>query len=82
MSETDSRDVPDMLEVPWQKLSPDALHGLLEELVTRDGTDYGAVELTTEEKAANLRKALEDKRAAIAFSPETETWSVIPLGHL
>ncbi|HCS25878.1 MAG TPA: hypothetical protein DIW43_00395 [Spongiibacteraceae bacterium] len=78
MSEPSANDSADMLEIPWQKLTPEALDGLIEELVTRDGTDYGDVELTTEEKAANLRKALEEKRAAIAFSPETESWSVIP----
>lgn len=78
MSEPSANDSADMLEIPWQKLTPEALAGLIEELVTRDGTDYGDVELTTEEKAANLRKALEEKRAAIAFSPETESWSVIP----
>lgn len=69
-------DAPDMVEIPWQKLTPDALQGLLEELVTRDGTDYGEVELSMEDKVARLRKALEDKRAVIAFSPETESWAV------
>lgn len=78
MSEPFADDAGGMLEIPWQKLSPEALEGLIQELVTRDGTDYGAVELTTEEKAANLLKALEQKRASIAFSPDTETWSVIP----
>ncbi|MBB3046142.1 hypothetical protein FHR99_000378 [Litorivivens lipolytica] len=69
-------DAPDMVEIPWQKLTPEALQGLLEELVTRDGTDYGEVELSMDEKVARLRKALEDKRAVIAFSPETESWVV------
>ncbi len=78
MSNPEISDAADMLEIPWQKLSAEALDGLLEELVTRDGTDYGEIELSTEEKAANLRQALVEKRAAIAFSPETESWSVIP----
>ncbi len=29
----------DYLEIPWQKLSEDAFQGMLEELVSRDGTD-------------------------------------------
>lgn len=69
-------EIPDGVEIPWQKLTPEALQGLLEELVTRDGTDYGEVELSMEDKVARLRKALEEKRAVIAFSPETETWAV------
>ncbi|WP_372747922.1 YheU family protein [Litorivivens sp.] len=71
-------DSSEMVEIPWQKLSPDAFQGLLEELVTRDGTDYGAEELSTGEKVENLRRLLEQKRAVIAFSPESESWSVIP----
>lgn len=67
----------ELLEIPWQKLSTDALQGLLEELVTRDGTDYGEQEFSTEEKVAQLRKALEAGEASIAFCPETESWSVL-----
>lgn len=68
---------PDWLEIPWQKLSPEALQGLLEELVTRDGTDYGEFEFSTEQKVEHLRTALEKNRATIAFSPETESWSIV-----
>ena len=67
----------EILEIPWQKLSGEAFEGMLEELVTRDGTDYGEIELSTEEKLAQLRLALEEGRAAIAFCPENESWSVI-----
>ncbi|MFT5576242.1 MAG: hypothetical protein ACI89D_001763 [Bermanella sp.] len=78
MSDALTNDTADMLEIPWQKLSTEALDGLLEEMVTRDGTDYGEVELSMEDKAASLRLALVEKRAAIAFAPDTETWSIIP----
>lgn len=64
------------LEIPWQKLSEDALQGLLEELATRDGTDYGEVECTLDEKVAAIRQALTDKVAVIAFDPASETWSL------
>ncbi|MFQ3199488.1 MAG: hypothetical protein ACI9SK_000195 [Zhongshania sp.] len=65
------------VEVPWQKLSPDALQGMLEEMVTRDGTDYGENEVSLEEKISQLRRALEGNKAAIVFTPETESWTVI-----
>ncbi|MFT7406402.1 YheU family protein [Zhongshania sp.] len=65
------------VEVPWQKLSPDALQGMLEEMVTRDGTDYGENEVSLEEKISQLRRALESNKAAIVFTPETESWTVI-----
>lgn len=67
----------EVLEIPWQQLSEEALQGMLEELVSRDGTDYGEVECSQEEKIAALKMALRDKRAAIAFCPQTESWSVV-----
>ncbi|MDF1691609.1 MAG: YheU family protein [Zhongshania sp.] len=67
----------DYVEIPWQKLSPEALQGMLEELVSRDGTDYGEQELSTETKISQLRNALAQKRAAIAFCPDSESWTVI-----
>lgn len=65
------------VEVPWQKLSPEALQGMLEEMVTRDGTDYGESEVSLEEKISQLRRALESNKAIIVFTPETESWAVI-----
>lgn len=65
------------VEIPWQKLSPNAFQGMLEELVTRDGTDYGESEVSLEAKISQLRRALESKKAAIVFSPDTESWTVI-----
>ena len=67
----------DYVEIPWQKLSPDAFQGMLEEMVTRDGTDYGESEVSQEEKIRQLRKALENNKASIVFSPDTESWTVI-----
>ncbi|WP_289083506.1 YheU family protein [uncultured Spongiibacter sp.] len=68
----------DYLEIPWQKLSEDAFRGMLEELVSRDGTDYGERELSQEEKIAQLRAALKSGQAFIAFCAETESWSILP----
>ncbi|WP_317889747.1 YheU family protein [Spongiibacter pelagi] len=68
----------DYLEIPWQKLSEDALQGMLEELVTRDGTDYGERELSEGEKIEQLRESLISGKALIAFDPGSESWAVLP----
>lgn len=68
----------EFLEIPWQKLSPEALEGMLDELVSRDGTDYGEVECSQDEKRLQLREALEAGRAVIAFCPTSESWTVLP----
>ena len=64
--------------VPHTALSPEALRGLVEELVTRDGTDYGEHEKTLERKIADVMRQLERGEAKIVFDPDTETANVVP----
>ena len=46
-------------ELSPDQLSHDALRGLIEEFVTRDGTDYGAVERSDEGKIAQVIAGIE-----------------------
>ena len=64
-------------ELSPDQLSPEALRGLVEEFVTRDGTDYGAVERSVEEKIAQVMGQLENGEARIVFDPETESASIV-----
>lgn len=59
------------------QLSAEALQGLMEEYVSRDGTDYGFVELTLDEKCQQLRKAIESKLLHIVFDTDTEMVDLI-----
>lgn len=64
--------------VPWTRLSPEALRGLATEFVTRDGTDYGAVERTLEEKVAALLRQIERGEVLISFDTASETFNLRP----
>jgi uncharacterized protein YheU (UPF0270 family) len=64
-------------EVPRDALSPAALRGLIEEFVTRAGTDYGAHEKTVEEKIADVERQLERGQATIVFDPEMATTNIV-----
>ena len=68
---------PGHVEVPIGSLSSEALQRIVDDLVTRDGTDYGAVEKTREQKAAALLRLLERGEARLVFDPATETISVL-----
>jgi uncharacterized protein YheU (UPF0270 family) len=59
------------------QLSPEALRGLVEEFVTRDGTDYGAVERSVDEKAARLEAQLRSGEALVVFDPHSETANIV-----
>lgn len=68
-----------VVEVPRDALSPAALRGVIEEFVTRAGTDYGAREKTIEEKIADVERQLERGEATIVFDPETATTNIVSI---
>jgi uncharacterized protein YheU (UPF0270 family) len=61
------------VEIPYAELEPETLRNIIADLITRDGTDYGAVERTPEQKAAALLRQLESGEAKLVFDAETET---------
>ena len=64
--------------VPHRGLSPEALQGVLEEFVTREGTDYGGVAVPLSAKVAQVRRQLEGGQALLVYDPETQSCNVIP----
>ena len=68
---------PSVVAVPYATLSEAALDGLIEEFVTRAGTDYGRTEKTLAEKIADVRRQLERGEARIVFDPESETVNIV-----
>jgi uncharacterized protein YheU (UPF0270 family) len=61
------------VEVPHRALSPDALRGVVEAFVLREGTDYGAREFSHEEKVQQVLDGLDRGEVRILFDPVTET---------
>ena len=58
--------------VPWQEIPPETLDNLIEEFVTRDGTDYGEQEIGTGTKVAQVREQLRRGQASVVFDDVTE----------
>ena len=69
-----------LIDVPPDALSPEVLRSVIEEFVTRAGTDYGPQERTLEEKIADVERQLEQGEAVIVFDPVTVTTNIVP-GH-
>ncbi len=53
--------------IPHQELSPDALRGVIESFVLREGTEYGEREFSLDEKVAHVMRQLERGEARIVF---------------
>jgi uncharacterized protein YheU (UPF0270 family) len=58
-------------------LSPEALQALMEEFVSRDGTDYGLAEKSLKEKVDRLRDLLDSGAASIVFDHVTESVTIL-----
>ena len=66
------------LKIPWEELSEDALMGIIEEFVTREGTEYGYSEVALEAKCQQVKNQLRDGEAFITFEEELQTCSISP----
>ena len=63
--------------VPWDAVPADNLERLLEEFVTRDGTDYGEREIPLSTRVEQVRIALRHGDAVIWFDDVTESISIL-----
>jgi uncharacterized protein YheU (UPF0270 family) len=59
--------------IPVNKLSAKALKGVIEEFISRGGTDYGVIEASMETKFKQVKYKLENGFAVLVFDDETET---------
>ena len=59
--------------IPINRLSHEALQGVIEEFVSRQGTDYGEIEVSPETKFRQVRHRLETGLAVLIFDDQTET---------
>ncbi|KJF95699.1 hypothetical protein UB33_15190 [Photobacterium angustum] len=54
--------------IPWQDIAPETLTNLIEQFVLREGTDYGEVEMSLENKVNYVIQQLKSGDAVIVFS--------------
>ena len=62
--------------IPVNRLSQEALQGVIEEFISRNGTDYGAVEACPETSFKQVKYKLEKGLAVLIFDDETETTNI------
>jgi uncharacterized protein YheU (UPF0270 family) len=73
----DERERPQPVEVPHTQLSAEALRGLVESFVNREGTDYGWKERSFESKVSDVMRQLESGEAVVVYDPESESINVV-----
>lgn len=65
------------MKIPHVALSPESLRGIIEEFVTREGTEYGIRDYSLEEKVNQILQKLDTKEVAIEYDPDTQTCNLV-----
>lgn len=73
--EEEERPLP--VEVPHAELSAEALRGVVESFVLREGTDYGERDVSHEAKVAQVIRQLERGEARILFDPLDSSVTIV-----
>ena len=76
MLEKNDKEIP--IEIEYQDLTPEVLIGIVENFVLREGTDYGAQEISLEKKIEQVLKQIHGGRVKIYFDQYTESVSLVP----
>ena len=66
-----------LVVIPHTELSAEALRGVLESFVLREGTDYGEREFSLDEKVAHVLRQLERGEAQVIFDTALESVDIV-----
>jgi uncharacterized protein YheU (UPF0270 family) len=65
------------VEIPFHALSPSALEGVIDDFVLREGTEYGAADVSLDRKREQVLAQLRAGTAVILFDESTETCTIV-----
>lgn len=63
--------------IPPESLSIDTLDNILEEFISREGTDYGETELSLEQKLALLRPQIMRREVLIVYDDQQQSVNLV-----
>ncbi|MDG2420877.1 MAG: YheU family protein [Gammaproteobacteria bacterium] len=65
------------MEIPYTELSNDALIGVIEEFISREGTDYGHGDYSFEKKIEQVISQLKNGEVRLFFDSESESCNLM-----
>lgn len=77
MPSDEYQDPQPAVEVPHDQLSPEALRGVIESYVLREGTEYGERDVALDTKVTQVLRQIERGEVQIVFDPNTETIDIV-----
>lgn len=70
------------MDIPFERLAPETLDNLIEEFVSREGTDYGHRDYSLADKVKQVRRQLQDGRARIVYDADTQSCHIVAVNSL
>ena len=61
------------MDIPYTELSDEALAGIIQEFILREGTDYGQQDYSFEDKIAQVKAQLQAGKIRVTFDSDSET---------
>ena len=71
-----------MLILPYTEIESQTLNTLIEEFVTRNGTDYGSVEHSMAMKVEQILSQLKLGEVCICYDEAAESCNILPLSEV
>ena len=65
------------MRIPHTALSPESLRAVVEEFITREGTEYGARDYSLDEKVRHVMGQLEREEVIIEYDPDSQTCNLV-----
>ena len=66
------------MDIPYTEISEEALKAIIQEYITREGTEYGIKEYSFEQKIDQIKQQLLKGDIKINFDDETQTCNLVP----
>ncbi|WP_394182197.1 YheU family protein [Marinomonas posidonica] len=63
--------------IPYDSLTTETLENILDDIVSREGTDYGNYELSALQKREQALRVLQTGEAVLLFDTESETITMV-----
>jgi uncharacterized protein YheU (UPF0270 family) len=66
--------------IPQSAISSEALEGIIKEFVLREGTEYGATDVSLETKVKQVQRQLDRGDVVVVFEEATESVDLVAVG--
>jgi uncharacterized protein YheU (UPF0270 family) len=64
--------------IPLEQLNEETLLAIIEDFILREGTDYGAIDATKEDKILQVKLQLKQGSAVLVYSELHESVNILP----